>query len=703
MAKKKQINPSRRKRLERRFNDALRHHQAGQLNDAERGYRQLIEADPEHGHGLHYLGLILRQRGQESEAIDLLTRASHTAHADASLMNNLGSLLCDNQRREDSIEVFARGVELEPENHIVRLNLAGMLMEFHDFAEAHKHYQALTNMAPDNLQARMGLGRVLLAMGAIDEAINELRKVVDNAPQDADAHIHLTRALLAGDQLNEAFDIANQALALAPNSAKALASLGSVQMTLERYELAVETFRKLLQQVPNDSYTYGELIHALVDAKREEEALEVCAEAFERIPGFATGYANMGNALKQLGRLEEAIDAYKMAIKLDPHHEPAFNNMGTAYIDLGDMESAQSCFEQVLKLSPDMPEPIFNLIRMKKCSREDSELIQKLESLIAQGTLLISERVSAHNALGKAYDDLQDYKNAFEHYHQSNVLKRQTVMFSPDKFMDWVQNFQSTFTPEFFQRCQGFGLNSERPIFIVGMPRSGTTLVEQIISSHPRVYGADELTYLSEYTDDFPNRFAGEEYPLAAAHLSAPIVQELAKDYLSKLSELNQDADFVTDKMPSNYYHLGLISIMFPRCHIIHCQRNPMDTCFSNFIQLFGTGHFYSYSLDDIAVCYRAYEDLMAHWRRVLPISIFDVSYEALVEDQEQISRDIIAALGLEWDDGCLSFYENRRTVRTASHWQVRQPIYKSARQRWKNYAPYLEKLRHDIGFSELN
>ncbi len=695
MAKKKHITPARRKRLERHFNEALRYHQAGNLAAAEKGYRRLIESDPEHCHGLHFLGLILRQRGQDQRAIELLQRAACTPLADATLMNNLGCMMCDSKRREESIPVFRKALELEPADLKARLNLAGLLLDYGQPEESRTHYQVVLDLEPENRTAR-------IAMGAIEDAVSTMRQAIQIDPLNSEAHVHLAQALAAGDQVNEAYDIANQAVALAPAAVSALTCLGSIQMTLERFDLAQQTFRKILKLVPGDMNAYGELIHALVGARQEEEALAVCDEAFRVSPGFTTGYVSMGNALKQLGRLEEAIEAYKKAIELEPGHEAAHNNMGMTYMDLGDMTGAERCFEKALELAPYLPEPLFNLARMKKSSRENMGIIQRLEKMVAAGRLNLHERVAAHFALGKAYDDCQDYAQAFHHYQRANELKRHTVKFIPEKFVDWTRNFATTFTTEFFQRCRGAGVDSTRPIFIVGMPRSGTTLVEQIVSSHPRVYGADELTFLSEMTEVLSARHGGRDYPQVAAQLNAPLIREMALEYLQRVAALDDSADYVTDKMPSNYYHLGLIAVMFPRCHIIHCQRDAMDTCFSNYIQLFGDGHFYSYALEDIAVCYRAYEDLMAHWRQVLPITFHDVRLEDLVENQESVSRGIIDYLGLEWDDACLSFHENRRTVRTASHWQVRQPIFKTARRRWKNYAPYLEKLRRDIHYQDL-
>ncbi len=703
MAKKKHITPGKRKRLERRFNEALRHHHAGQLGAAEKGYLELIEADPVHCYGLYYLGLILRQRGEDTKAIELTQRASRTPQADAALLNDLGTMLCDADRREESIPAFQRGLDLDPTSFILRLNLAGMLLEFARPEQAREHYQFVLQRDADNLLALIGMSRVLLAAGRFDAAVDKLQKAIQISPHDAAAHIYLAQALAASDRLQEAHDAATRAVDLTPQAMNALKCLGSIQMTLEQYESAAQTFRKILKQAPADPSAYGELIHALVDANQEQEAIRVSDEALQAIPDFATGYTYKGNALKQLGRPEEAIEAFRQALAVDPDcSESAHSNMGMAYMDLGDMQAARRCFKHALEISPYLPEPLFNLARMKNNAAETAEIIQKLEKMTDKGILNLRERVSAHFALGKAYDDAKDYSNAFRHYQQANDLKRRTVRFVSDRFVNWVQNFHTTFTREFFQNCREFGLQDPRPVFIVGMPRSGTTLVEQIVSSHPQVYGAGELTVITQLSESLPARLGGSDYPLAAANLNATVAKEMATEYLQELASMDDEAAHVTDKLPGNFFHLGLIAVLFPRCHIIHCQRNPMDTCLSNFIQLFGAGHYYSYSLEDIAVYYRAYVELMAHWRQVLPITVHEVCYEELVEDQENVSRGLIDYLGLEWDDACLNFYENSRKILTASHWQVRQPMYKTARQRWLHYAPYLENLRHEIGYTQV-
>jgi len=241
-------------------------------------------------------------------------------------------------------------------------------------------------------------------------------------------------------------------------------------------------------------------------------------------------------------------------------------------------------------------------------------------------------------------------------------------------------------------------------VFIVGVPRSGTTLVEQILASHPMVYGADELSTLSELAEtlaELPGTTKG--FPWVASDLGRDSAARLGQAYLDHLASLDSSSARVTDKMPANYFHLGLIAAILPGARIIHCRRDPMDTCFSNFIQFFGDHHYYSYSLEHIGVYYREYARIMDHWRRVLPLSMHEVFYEDMVEDPERQTRALLDHLDLPWDDACLEFHQTRRAVRTASHWQVRQPIYRTSRQRWRRYEPHLRELAAAIGYDDLS
>jgi len=312
----------------------------------------------------------------------------------------------------------------------------------------------------------------------------------------------------------------------------------------------------------------------------------------------------------------------------------------------------------------------------------------------------VEDRASLHFALGKAFDDLRESDRAFAHYDQGNALKRRSAQFDAASFQRFAQALRETFDAQFFRRIEGFGSPSTRPVFIVGMPRSGTSLVEQILASHAQVFGGDELPYIIDFSESLHTRVGSAlAYPLAVAALDRRVAGDLAAEYLAAIGSLDAEAVYVTDKMPSNFLHLGLVAAILPNARVIHCVRDPMDSCFSNFIQLFGDLHYYSFSLEHVAVFFNEYRRMMAHWDDVLPLRMHTVSYEALVDDPRAQTQAMLDFLELPFDEACVEFHRTRRVVTTASHWQVRQPIYRTATQRWRRYASHLRELAAAIDY----
>jgi tetratricopeptide (TPR) repeat protein len=366
------------------------------------------------------------------------------------------------------------------------------------------------------------------------------------------------------------------------------------------------------------------------------------------------------------------------------------------------MERALESFREALKLDPEMAVSSLNMSRARRFGEPDLPEISRIEGLLEERDVSHEGRINLHFALGKMLDDCARYDQAFEHFREANRYKRKRVRFDGERYRRWSAKLLDMFTPAFFEDHADLGDSSERPVFIVGMPRSGTTLVEQILASHPRVYGADELTTIFEIVCDLEQRdTGGARFPDNISALDEAGLEWGARRYLETLQAIDRQAARVTDKMPSNVFHLGLIAVMLPGAHVIHCRRDAMDVCVSNFMQMFAEGHHYSYDLSDIAIYYRGYERVMSHWREVLPTRMYEVQYEELIEDQERISRELVDYIGLDWDERCLAFHETKRAVRTASNWQVRQPIYKTARKRWKNYENHLTQLKADLGYLE--
>jgi hypothetical protein len=314
--------------------------------------------------------------------------------------------------------------------------------------------------------------------------------------------------------------------------------------------------------------------------------------------------------------------------------------------------------------------------------------------MLQSGGLEDKPRADLHFALGKLYDDCREYDAAFAHFREGNALVRRGYSYDPAEFEHQVDRLISVYTREFFTGRRHYGTDSDQPVFIFGMPRSGTTLVEQILASHPEVHGAGELTYFNEAVSE-PRHglWTAETYPERLLELGAGEVRFLGEAYLQRLRRDAATAPRITDKMPQNFLCLGFIALLFPRAHYIHCRRDARATCLSVYFSYFAGVHPYAYDLSELGRYYRQYLRLMEHWRAVLPVRILDVEYEKLVGHPETESRRLIAHVDLPWDDRCLAFAETERPVRTRSLWQIRQPIYAESLEKWRNYERHLQPL----------
>jgi tetratricopeptide (TPR) repeat protein len=696
-ARARSASAPRRKRLEARCARAAEHHRRGDLERAQALYTEVLEADGRHPAALHGLALVRRQAGDLAGAVTLLERLVAQPDADASACHNLGNLYRESGRIQDACDAYRRAVERDPRHENARFALALALLDARRPAQAVDHLERLRAAHPEDVAVLNSLGLARVTTGEPVAALACFEAATRAAPSDAASWQNCAEALLSLDRLEEALVAAERARVLAPDSAKVRRTHGHACLMMERYEDAIAQLAPLVAASPDDHLARLWLVRALTDLGRLDEALAHCEEGIRRAPRRTDLQVYRGNVLRHAGRHDDARAAYEAALALDPDAVDALNNLAFLCADEGERERAGALLRRALEIQPDAPEVWLNLVKSGDLGALDEDARLRLEASLACENLPSESRLVMHFALAQLYDSQKRYDEAFEHYARGNALKRRTVRFLPERFLQWVADIRATFDGGLLERLAGCGAPSERPVFIVGMPRSGTTLVEQILASHPDVFGADELTRITELAEGLRGA-GGVEYPRAAAALECAHVGQIADDYLGYLASLNTDALRVTDKMPSNHFHLGLIGVMFPNARIVHCRRDPMDVCLSNFIQLFGGGHYYSYSLDDIAVYYNAYVDLMAYWHALLPGRILDVRYEALVEHQERESRRLVDWLGLHWDERCLAFHSTRRTVRTASHHQVRQPIYRSARGRWRRYEKHLAGLRAAIG-----
>jgi len=544
---------------------------------------------------------------------------------------------------------------------------------------------AIDSRHADTLHLR---GLIAYQRQSHDIAVDLISQAIAIDPRTARYHSNLGLAFNALARLDEAAASHRRALALEPDLPQAYNNLGVVLQQQDLQDEAAACFRRALDLKPEFPEAWGNLGNTLKDLGAPDEAAACYRRALELKPDFAELHNNLGSVLKDQGRLDEAIACYRRALDLRPDYAEAWHNLGGGFLRQGRFGEAFTAQIQALRFGNDPCLSYYELSCCRRFTRADHTLIAEIESALQTQGLSGSGQALLHFALGKISDDLGEYESAIRHFDQANRLQRGSRVFDASKsvaFMEW-----SIATSQGVPQNAVSGLassDSELPIFIVGMPRSGTTLVEQILASHPGIAAGGEIGF---WTETLQNVWAG-----ATGRFDAAASQAAIRDYLDRLADMAPGALRVTDKMPHNFMILGHLSRLFPRARIIHCRRNPTDTALSIYFTRFTRAHDYSYSRRAIVDYYREYSRLMEHWRAVLPSDRFiEIDYENLVAVPDSASRRLVAFCGLEWDDACLASDRTERPISTASAWQARQPIYRSSAERWRHYEPWLGEFR---------
>jgi tetratricopeptide (TPR) repeat protein len=441
---------------------------------------------------------------------------------------------------------------------------------------------------------------------------------------------------------------------------------------------------------------------ALSVAGRPEEALQSYEKALEINPDFLTVLNNRGAVLHRLGRHAEAMQSYDRVLAIDPDYADAHNNRGALLRDLGRLDEARESCARAIKLRPSYPKFYLNFAYCHKFTSVDAHL-STMESMSCEASLSPDEQVELRFAVAKAYSDINEHQRSFAHLLEANRLKRQHVIYDERSALASFRHIRSAFSADMMRRKSGGGGSSTLPIFVVGMPRSGTSLVEQILASHSKVFGAGELPFFDSIARRTLAAVGG--FPQGAPAATVDHLQKIGAEYIGRLRALAPpEITRIVDKMPGNFHHVGLIHLALPHARIVHARRSPADTCFSCFATLFAAPHPYSYDLGELASYYAAYQELMQHWRSVLPDGVMlEVEYETLVANFEEQSRRLLAHCGLEWQPACLDFYKTERLVHTASATQVRQPIYSTSIGRWRPYQQWLDPLLQGLQIAGLH
>lgn len=568
-------------------------------------------------------------------------------------------------------------------------------------ADAARSYRQAIALKPDHLEAHYLLGNALGAQGLLAEAADSFGQALAIKPSFIEAHARLGHTFIAIHRPGEAETHFLQVLAVRPHDASTHNGLGIAYREQGCLAEAEACYRRALAIKPDYAEAHNNLGNALRDQGRTSEAESSYRQALASHDRYAEPHFNLGNILRNQQRLAEAEQSYRRALAIRPGYLMALNNLGLCLKKQGRVAEACASFEAALAIRPDFLQALCNLAPFKTYAADDPQLRALEEQQHQLPGLPPAGRINYWFALGKMREDAGRHDDAFAAYAEGNRLQR--VRFPHDEAREaaLVAHLQSVFHAGLFAGRPSPGHADRTPVFIVGMPRSGTSLIEQILASHPGIHGAGELTDLHDVvhsldTDGAPVR----SYPGIVATLSAEALRQLGDAYVERAWRHAPHATHVTDKLPANFLHVGMIHRMLPHAKIIHAMRDPMDSCFSCYARLFEQGNLdFSYDLGSVGRYYVRYAELMRHWHRVLPPgTLLDLRYEDMVADTAGQARRLLDYLGLPWHDGCLDFHRNERVVRTASIAQVRKPVYRSSVARWKHFeahlAPLLEIVR---------
>jgi tetratricopeptide (TPR) repeat protein len=632
------------------------------------------------------------QAGDAAMAENICRQALNAFPRDANLLSLLGAALIKQERPKDAEHTLTRAVQLFPDFARAHEGLAEALIMQGRLPEALESLRRAEKLEPGNGGVHMKIARVLTALGRDDEATPSFEASFKLTPHREDL-VRGLRLQRMGN-LKDAEKIYRDVLLQDPENVDALRLLAGVAMRAKHWGDAEVLLEKALRIAPDFYQGWMDLGHARQEQDRTDAALDAFERAIGIEPGRPNGYAASGTALGMSGRHDEAIEFFRQAIERDERHAGALAGLGHVLKTIGRQDEAVAAYRSCIEHNPGHGEAWWSLANLKTFRFSDEE-IAAMESLVAKDGLGNEPRANVQFALGKAWEDKGDFDRAFGWYRAGNENRRQRENYDPVQTMDNHDQFIEVFSREFLAGKSGTGCDSPAPIFIVGLPRSGSTLLEQILASHPDVEGTHELPDLSRTARSIGlGRNDRHAYPRAVAELDPGQFRDLGEDYLRRSERHRQlGRPRFTDKMPNNFVHIGLISLILPNAKIIDARRHPLDSCLGSFKQLFARGQPFTYDLFELGEFYMQYRRLMDHWHAVLPGKVLEVHYEDVVADTETQVRRLLEYCELPWNDSCLRFYESDRAVKTASSEQVRQPIYASAKHRWRNYEQHLGPL----------
>ena len=660
-------------------------HSRGLFQEALEQTEVLVKHFPTSADLLNIQGALLKEVGKLDQSIAVYKKALSIKPDYADVFNNMANVLREQGKLGEAIKAYEKALSIKPDYAEAYKNLGVTLQDQGQLEKAIQAYDSALSIKPDHAEAYYNKGNAYNQLGKLEDALAAYNKAITINPNYAEAYNSIGVALQYQAHLAAAIKTYVTACTLKPDYAEAYYNMGHAYHQLGKLEDALAAYNKAITINPNYAQAYNNMGVTLHEQGQVAKAIDVFKNALSIRPDYAEAYFNLGNALKQQSKLKGAIQAYTTALTFNPGHVKACNNMGVTYKEQGNLEGARQAFIKALAIEPTHAEAHRSLSGMLKYKPDDDQ-IKTVSSLLESSQLNDPDRCALSYAYAKMNEDIGELSKAFDHYVIGGKLKKKLLAYDFSQDEDLFERLKLTSpTIKKFALDNIEDKTSHTPIFILGMPRSGTTLVEQIISSHSNVTGAGELAYASNF---------GSGLIQGLVSANAETVKDFRHKYLTELKTKANGRRFVTDKMPQNFKLIALICASFPEAKIIHVQRNAAATCWSNFKHFFSSnGLGYSYTLRDTIKYYKLYLDLMDYWNLNFPGRIYSLNYDKLTENQEVETRQLIQHIGLNWEDACLSPEDNKRSVRTASNQQIRKKVYKGSSEAWKKFEPFLSDV----------
>ncbi|MGI9221839.1 MAG: sulfotransferase [Woeseiaceae bacterium] len=624
---------------------------------------EVVQSDPGNPDATLLLGVARRFSGDANKAIEVLQPLTQSEPESATAHYELGRAFGAAGRRDDSIVALRRAVELQP---------------------------LMTG-------AWCILADELRADGQTEEADAVCRRRIEMAGRDP----RLQKAIgaLRERRFSEANTLLRQHLAQDPTDVVAMQMLAAVGLRMDQYEDAGNLLRRCLELAPRFAAAHHDYALVLDHQMRRTEALQEVEEALSAEPDNPNYRITKATILDRIGEYDQAIEIFGSL--LEENQPSAWMSYGHSLRAAGRQDESVAAYKKVIEVQPSFGEAWWSLADLKTFEFTEAETGQ-IRRQLDSGSLANEDRLHFEFTLGKVLEDAGVYKESFEHYSEGNRLRRATTPYDATELTSGVNRSKALMTPEFFAERAGYGCSATDPIFIVGMPRAGSTLLEQVLASHSAVEGTMELPDMLRIVRELNEGAAGTgsgKYPEVLAQLSADQLRALGERFLESTKVYRKtDRPMFIDKMPNNFANVGLIQLLLPNARIVDARRHPLACCFSMFKQLFARGQPFVYDLQDLGYAYRDYVDLMTHFDQVLPNRVHRVFYERMVADTETEIRALLDYCGLPFEEACLRFYETERAVRTASSAQVRQPINRAGVDHWRHYEPWLDSLKNALG-----